>query len=120
LYKVRLGLQPDQAKNVTSGMNVEVSLEMDQSAESKGLTLPLSAVFQKEGKCYVWIYDSKTGSVKQTAVTVEKMNAEGKAVITSGLNGEEQVVKAGALVLENGEKVKVIAKPSKTNVGGLI
>ena len=68
----------------------------------------------------VWVYDSKTSTVKQTAVTVEKMNTEGKAVITKGLSGEEQVVKAGALVLDNGEKVKVIAKPSKTNVGGLI
>ena len=101
-------------------MNVEVSIDLDQSAESNGLTLPLSAVFQKEGKSYVWVYDSKTSTVKQTAVTVEKMNTEGKAVITKGLSGEEQVVKAGALVLDNGEKVKVIAKPSKTNVGGLI
>ena len=120
LYRVRLGLQPDQAKKVTSGMNVEVSIDLDQSAESNGLTLPLSAVFQKEGKSYVWVYDSKTSTVKQTAVTVEKMNTEGKAVIIKGLSGEEQVVKAGALVLDNGEKVKVIAKPSKTNVGGLI
>ena len=120
LYKVRLALDPKAAQKVTSGMNVEVRLEMDQSAESEGLTLPLGAVVQEQGKAYVYVYDAKTSTVKRTPVTLDKMNTQGEAVITSGLTGQEQVVKAGAHALTDGEKVKVLEKPSSTNVGGLI
>ena len=41
-------------------------------------------------------------------------------MVTSGLEGGEKIVRAGVNVLSDGEKVKVIAEPTETNVGGLL
>ena len=40
--------------------------------------------------------------------------------IREGLTGSEQIVRAGVGALQEGEKVRVIERPSKTNVGGLL
>ena len=41
-------------------------------------------------------------------------------MIREGLTGNEQIVRAGVNMLQQGEKVYVIERPSKTNVGGLL
>lgn len=53
-------------------------------------------------------------------MTCSGLNPSGDAVITSGLTGNEQVVKAGANSLQEGEKVQVAEQESETNIGGLI
>jgi type II secretory pathway component GspD/PulD (secretin) len=40
--------------------------------------------------------------------------------VTDGLTGSEQVVRAGVSALRQGQRVKVVSEPSKTNVGGLM
>ena len=47
-------------------------------------------------------------------------DAEGRAVIVEGLTGNEQVVRAGVHVLQDGEQVRVIERAAKTNIGGLL
>lgn len=59
-------------------------------------------------------------TVSRRQVTCSGLNPSGDAVITSGLTGNEQVVKAGANALQEGEKVQVAEQESETNVGGLI
>ncbi|MDO4215788.1 MAG: efflux RND transporter periplasmic adaptor subunit [Bacteroidales bacterium] len=120
LYKVRLGLNPADAKTITSGMNVEVKVEMEASGETQGLSVPVSAVFNQDGKAYVWVLDGKNNMVNRKAVKTGVLKDEAMITITEGLTGNEQVVRAGVNVLQDNEKVKVIAKPSETNVGGLI
>ena len=48
------------------------------------------------------------------------MSDNGDAVISAGLTGSEQIVKAGVHVLQENETVKVIAPSSDTNIGGLL
>jgi len=120
LYKVRLGLNPADAKSVTSGMNVEVKIDMKAGVAAQGISVPISSVCQKEGKSYVWVLNEKESTVSRKEVTTGALTGQAQIIITSGLTGSEKVVKAGVNVLQDSEKVKVIGMPSKTNVGGLI
>lgn len=120
LYKVRLGLNPADAKSITSGMNVEVKIDMAASGQVQGVSIPVSAVFNRDGQSFVWVLDEKTKTVNQKAVKTGALSGEAMVTVTEGLTGNEQVVKAGVNVLQDKEKVRVIAKPSETNVGGLI
>ncbi len=120
LYRVRLGLNPNTAYHLTSGMNVEVQIEMNQSAQGQGMTVPVSSLFQRDGQSYVWVLDAETSTVNMKAVSTGDLASEGQITIIEGLDGSEQIVKAGAHLLQQGEKVKVIDDNSATNVGGLI
>ena len=51
---------------------------------------------------------------------LDNTDAEGRAVVVEGLDGSERIVRAGVSALEQGEKVRVVAAPSQTNVGGLL
>lgn len=53
-------------------------------------------------------------------VELGDVDPEGRAVVLGGLTGDEQIVRAGVHVLQEGEKVRVIDAPSSTNVGGLL
>ena len=58
-------------------------------------------------------------TVARREVQLSGTDETGNALVNSGLQGSEQVVKAGVNVLLEGEKVKVIGQPSATNIGGL-
>jgi type II secretory pathway component GspD/PulD (secretin) len=53
-------------------------------------------------------------------VTLGGLDAQGRVNVTDGLTGSEQVVRAGVSALRQGQRVKVVSEPSKTNVGGLM
>ena len=61
--------------------------------------------------------NQKTGNDIHDGVEVDK---SGRVVITSGLQGGEQVVRAGVHALQENEKVQILAPASETNVGGLL
>ena len=54
------------------------------------------------------------------AVTVSGLDEKGNAIITNGLTGNEQVVRAGVNVLQDNEPVRVVEEQMKTNIGGLL
>ena len=122
LYKMNLMIDGTTDKRLTAGMNVEINIHLTHSADNvsgAAYTLPLPAIFEYQGKSYVWVVASdSTVSRKEVSYTVS--NELGVAVVTSGLQGNEQVVKAGVNVLQDKEKVTIIGQPSETNVGGLI
>lgn len=100
-------------------MNVEVMVNLAQGDSKGQITLPLHAVFQKDGKSCVWVFNPKDSTVNVREVTMTGTES-GNALIATGLDGTEQVVKAGVNALQDKERVKVIEKPTKTNVGGMI
>ena len=106
------------ASHITSGMNVSVDIYLVAEKTAGGFQLPIHALFEDGGKSYVWtvLPDS---TVQRKEVQVSGTDETGNAIITSGLNGEEEVVKAGVHVLLDGEKVKIVGQPSATNIGGL-
>lgn len=119
LYKMRLVFENTPDTRLTAGMNVEIGIRINSDRTDGAFTLPLHSIFQDQGNTYVWVLNCDT-LVTKRAVAVYSTDANGNAIITSGLNGNEQVVKAGVNALQENEKVRVIEEAAKTNVGGLI
>lgn len=119
LYQLRLSFSNHPDNCLTAGMNVEVSIHVEDTVSSVKYTLPLCTVFQDNGKTCVWIFESDS-TVSKRPVELDNIDSEGRAVVIKGLTGKEQIVRAGVNVLQEGEKVHVIEMPNKTNVGGLL
>lgn len=119
LYQLRLSFVGQPAKQLTAGMNVEVGIVIADTAAATGFVVPLCAVFRDGDTSCVWVLGADSTLVKQP-VELDGMDAQGRAVIREGLTGSEEIVRAGVGALQEGEKVRVIERPSKTNVGGLL
>lgn len=120
LYRVRLAFQHVPDARLSAGMNIGVTFRIAGSdTTSAAFALPLHSLVQHEGNTCVWVWQPDS-TVSRRQVTCSGLNPSGDAVITSGLTGNEQVVKAGANALQEGEKVQVAEQESETNVGGLI
>lgn len=119
LYRMRLAFTEMSDMKLTAGMNIEVGIDIANNTASPGFILPFSAIFQKEDKAYVWVLRNDS-TVTQRAVILDNTDVTGHIRVTGGLTGNEQIVRSGSSVLLEGEKVRVIGEPSKTNVGELL
>lgn len=120
LYRMKLAFEGTPDSRLSAGMNIGITLHI-KGADATGNTfaLPLHALWQQEGQTYVWVLQADS-TVSRRPVACRGMDRTGAAIITDGLNGTEQVIKAGVNALLEGEKVRVIETESETNVGGLI
>ena len=119
LYKMLLSLPNSQTSKLTAGMNVAVNISLtDGKSETNGFTLPVNSVFNETGKSYVWILNNDS-TVSKREIKMHGIDTEGKAIITNGIEGNEQIIKAGVHSLTEKEKVHVLPESDKTNVGGL-
>ncbi len=80
-------------------------------AEDTLLAVPASALVQRNGKTSVFIVDPKTSTVASRAVVVVRHNPV-TALIADGLSAGESVVSAGAGLLQEGQKVRLIGAES--------
>lgn len=123
LYKATFALEgaskSEKLKDVASGMNADVTIDIDGGNVQAALSLPLHAVFERDGKSYVWVV-GKDSTVTQRPITVGNADEQGNITIVSGLTGIETIVKAGVNALQDKEKVKIIGEDSETNVGGML
>lgn len=128
LYTVKLAC----GSHLPSGVNADVYIPViggsavgktgtteTLSKNSQHLVLPQHAIFEKDGKTCVWVV-RRDSTVSLRPIITGGMDDEGNIIVVSGLNGSETIVKAGVEVLTDNEKVKVLPKTSKTNVGGLL
>lgn len=119
LYTVRLAVPQDMSPQPSPGMNTMVNLVSGDNTEGT-MEIPSSAVFKKDGKSCVWVYNGKSGTITLRTVTVKQLHTDGKAVISQGLSNGESVVATGVHKLTNSQKVKPMADEPETNVGGLL
>lgn len=85
------------------GMSASVKLAVQGDAQ---LRLPLAAVVSRDGKTLVWKLDN-AGVVHATAIVLGAL--EGNEMrVNSGLQVNDVVVTAGANLLRDGEKVKLL------------
>ena len=112
LYNVRLATSAP----VRPGQSVDVVIEARPS-ENEALIVPTGAVFEEGGKSYVWVL--KDNKVSRRAVTANKVDKNGKVLITNGLTTADEVVKAGVTRLTEGETVRVVTGQT-SNVGDLL
>lgn len=116
LYEVRLGLQGSHPQ-ITPGMSTTVQLRY--KTEGAGpVIIPLSAIRHSEDSAFVYVYAD--AHVHKTPVTLGKVHNNGTVEVVSGLSSGMQIVVSGVHSLTDGEAVRPVAQPSKTNVGGLL
>jgi RND family efflux transporter MFP subunit len=77
-----------------------------KSSPALMVTLPLSALFEKNGAPAVWVLDPQSGSSKLKPITVARYEAD-TVVISSGLAKGDAVITAGINTLREGEKVRL-------------
>src|SRR5262249_17908809 len=101
-FAVRVSIvAPDPA--LQWGMTANVLLRGDSSGTST--VLPLTALYQHEGKPAVWIYDPATQQVNLRPVDIGTYREDG-VIVRSGLKAGELVVTAGVHKLTAGQKVR--------------
>lgn len=121
LYQLRLIFTEQPDKRLTPGMNAEIGIVVADTAFAHRVAVPLCAVFQDndENKLCVWVF-KQDSTVSKQPVVLNGTDAEGRAVIVEGLTDKECIVRAGVHVLQEGQRVRVIEKSSKTNIGELL
>lgn len=119
LYQMNLYFAEQPDKRLTAGMNVEIGITAADTTAKKGFSVPLCSVFKDNETPCVWVL-SKDSTVVKHPVVLHNIDSEGNAVVIEGLTGNEYIVRAGVNVLQEGEKVRVITKSHKTNVGDLL
>jgi RND family efflux transporter MFP subunit len=101
-FTVRVSL-PQAPPQMRLGANVIGSVTVN---EGQSITIPGSALFQKEGQPAVWLVE-KGGTVQLKPITVERYQGD-SVVVGSGLAQGDIVVTAGVQKLLPGQKVRVL------------
>lgn len=93
--------------------------ELGQSARvyalasgTSGMSLPLSALTQRQGRPAVWVVDGRSSRVRLTNVTIGPYGETGAPVL-SGIGPEDWVVAAGAHLLLEGEQIAPIDRDNR-------
>ena len=106
-YAARVAIvQPDARVLLGMTANVRFLSEPPVSGASPELRVPLTAIFQQEGKPAVWVVSSDQTVVLRPVVV--SAYGETSAILTSGVQPGERIVVAGVHKLTAGEKIKVV------------
>jgi RND family efflux transporter MFP subunit len=119
LYTLYLRMNPELSKELAPGMDVRVSVILPCETENP-LYIPLKALYRKDNKTYVWVYDPDSGRVHSREVRTGRLEGEDGIRIAEGLDGSEMVVTAGIHTLSENLEVERIRPDSETNIGGLL
>jgi RND family efflux transporter MFP subunit len=119
LYTVRLKMKNGEKQLPSPGMVAMVTIQY-HSEKSDRVYIPYSALFEINATPSVWVYHADNETVSAQTVKPSELRTDGTVVISEGLTAGEIVITAGIHSLKEGEKVKVLAPMSKTNVGGLL
>jgi RND family efflux transporter MFP subunit len=119
LYKLQLRLNPASHPKLAPGMDIQVNITLRSGVESMAC-VPLNALFNEEGKTFVWVYQPDEGIVRKHEVVTGKLTGDGRIRILQGLRTDEKIVVAGVNQLINNQKVEPLLPVSETNIGGLM
>lgn len=120
LYQLKLTFQKENDSQLSAGMNVNVRIHIAGTDSLRtSFTLPLHTLIQSQEETYIWVMNADS-TVNKRKVHCSGIDEKGRAIITAGLKGDEQIIKAGVNALQENEKVRIIHTDNKTNVGGLI
>ena len=101
-YTVRVSL-PDAPPQMRLGANVVGTVTLD---EGQSVSIPVSALFQKDGKPAVWIVE-KDSTVQLKPITVQRYQGD-SVIVGDGLARGDVVVTAGVQKLLPGQKVALM------------
>jgi RND family efflux transporter MFP subunit len=119
-YPMTLVLEKDAAAMVRPGMAARVRLKVAAGGEPSLFVVPAQALFNRGGKTsLVWIFDPESGVARQQTVFAGNLTPEG-VEIAGKLTPGQWIVTAGVHHLQDGQKVRLLKKPSETNAGGML
>jgi multidrug efflux pump subunit AcrA (membrane-fusion protein) len=112
-YPVKLRFTPPEGVDVRPGMTGTVRGEGDPDdvASSPGHVVPASAVFERGGKRFVWIYDTSAKTVGSREVNVLGTTPYGLNI--TGVEPSEWVVTAGTHYLQEKQTVRLLSEPAE-------
>lgn len=113
LYHLKLSLPGNASKELTPGMNISVKLNMNVNSSEETL-IPSRAIFDADGKQYVWVINEKDSTIAKKEVFVEGQPADGYSKI-KGFDGNQRIVAAGVKQLKEGEKVIAVTSRDTKN-----
>lgn len=120
LYQLRLTYekQPDA---LTAGMNVGIGIIVTDTTSASTIAVPLCTIFRDKdtNEPCVWVFE-RDSTISKRPIVLNGTDEEGRAIVIEGLTGKERIVRAGVNVLRDGERVVVVEKASKTNIGELL
>jgi RND family efflux transporter MFP subunit len=102
----------DHNKQMRPGMTAEVTLLLEGKGGESTYPIPLVAVVPGSDPTqgYVFVYDPNTSVVNKTLVSGRGGVRENSMVVTKGVKAGDIIAIAGASFLEDGQKVKLMAK----------
>ncbi len=108
-YPVTLIMDQPQGQKILPGMVGRAFGTPPEGAMTKGVEVPVSAVFAGEdGKAsLIWVIDENAKTVSSRAVTTENLTERGIRV-TEGLNAGEWIATAGVHYLREGQPVRLL------------
>lgn len=107
-YGVTFTLPTPKDLNVLPGMTaiIHVKFKLSKGKQEEIFTIPISSVFNdKKGESYVWVILPSTSTLKKQKVKIGKLVGDG-VLVTQGLSPGQNIVAAGAEVVQEGMKVK--------------
>jgi RND family efflux transporter MFP subunit len=119
LYRFQFNLSKDELNPLQAGMTVTVLISCSCKNEQQ-LSVPVEAVFNRNGKSQVWVFDPNTSTIQAQEVQTGALIQDGFIEILNGLKPGHTIVVAGVNNLNNNDTVKVIPETSETNQGGLL
>lgn len=118
LYQMRLAFL-DSNVPLPAGINVDVIIKLSENQSVEKFSLPLSSVFNSEGKAFVYVVENDTVAVKKE-INLIGVDGRGNALTDTPLSTKSNIVRAGVSLIRDGEKVRILTQDSKTNVGNLM
>lgn len=109
LYHMKLDVPSSFRKELTTGMNISVEIEMANDLQGE-TWIPSRSIFYDNGKSYVWIFNEKDSTLSRKQVTAVGSVRDNKSLV-NGLSDDVRIVSAGVKQLKDGEKVNVIENP---------
>lgn len=104
-YAVRVAVA-DPPAGIRWGMTAKVRFSAQTPAPL--IRVPLSALLREGEQTVVWVFDPKSSTVQSAPVTIAGPNGN-DALVSNGLAPGQVVVTAGAHLLQQGHKVKLLS-----------
>ncbi|MDR2868614.1 MAG: efflux RND transporter periplasmic adaptor subunit [Bacteroidales bacterium] len=105
LYTMILKINNREKLPLAVGMSAEVLIQCDTKEETL-YRIPLTAIFEKEGKSAVWIFTSEKDPLQARTIEVKEVRKDGFALVSTGVKSGEKIVSSGVHAITAGMKVK--------------
>lgn len=118
LYKLYLYHTPEEGCILAPGMNVNVTVIFN-SKHATHLSIPINAIVKGDNGDFVWVVNEDS-TINKRDISADDDIQYGMVTVSTGLYAGEKIVVGGLHQLKEGEIVRVVAKPSPTNIGNLL